>query len=258
MLPLQDSVARRYPPIVVYSLVAVNVLVFFYQISLPPYALNEFILKYALVPSRYFGGQHLFAPPTGLSDYLPFITNMFLHGGWAHLLFNMWALWIFGPAVEDRTGPWRFLIFYLVCGVAASLAHAMVNADSVVPALGASGAISGVTGCYVRMFPFARLIVMVPVFFYPVFFELPAIVFAFFWFMSQIVPGIISLFIPSQGGGIAWWAHIGGFVAGWILVPFFKHSSRNYRPFYADEGRYGFLPDGSRRSKSLRPRRKRA
>ncbi len=151
MFPYHDSVARRYPPVIVWAVIGMNVLAFLYQISLPPRVLDRFLFEFALVPSRFFGELSLVAP----SDWTPFLTNIFLHGGWLHLILNMWTLWIFGPAVEDRLGPSRFTLFYLFCGVAAGLAHALANPHSVVPALGASGAIAGVIGCYARMFPAA-------------------------------------------------------------------------------------------------------
>jgi membrane associated rhomboid family serine protease len=131
---------------------------FLFQASLTEPELEGFLALFALVPARYF---HPAVPaPAGIADYLPFATNMFLHGGWLHLVLNMWTLWIFGPAVEDRLGAGRYLAFYLATGLAASLSHAVFNRSSVIPALGASGAISGVIGCYVRLFPMARLVVL--------------------------------------------------------------------------------------------------
>jgi len=171
---------------------------------------------------------------------------MFLHGGWIHLILNMWTLWIFGPAVEDRMGTVRFLGFYLVVGISASFAHAIVNANSEVPVLGASGPIAGVIGCYARKFPTARLVVMIPVLIFPFFFEIPAIAFSFFWLLTQIIPGIAALMMPNNGAGIAWWAHIGGFIAGWVLAPLVSSPAHTYRCYYADEGRYGFVPSGRR------------
>ncbi|RME95789.1 MAG: rhomboid family intramembrane serine protease, partial [Alphaproteobacteria bacterium] len=191
---------------------------------------------------RLFGQLSLIEP----SDGTPFLTNMFLHGGWLHLVLNMWTLWIFGPAVEDRLGPVRFTLFYLVCGVAAGLAHALANPNSIVPALGASGAIAGVIGCYARMFPGARLVVILPILFLPLFFEVHAVVFAMIWFFMQVIPGILSLGSDQAAGGIAWWAHIGGFAAGWLITPLLRRRAADYRPHYRDEGIYGFLPDGRR------------
>lgn len=252
MFPLRDGVARRYPAVVTGGLIVVNTLVLFFQSSLSPDALERFLAAYALIPARYFSDHPLVGTAENLSDYLPFLTSMFLHGGWLHLILNMWTLWIFGPAVEDRLGSVRYFGFYLVCGVAAAYAHAVLNADSLVPTLGASGAIAGIIGCYVRLFPRARLVMMIPLGFIPFFFEVEAVFFAFFWFLTQILPGIFSLMVPETEGGIAWWAHIGGFLAGWILLPLIRRRPRHYRRYYADEGRYGFYPNGYR-SRGGRP-----
>ncbi len=246
MFPIQDGIARRYPAVGTWALIAVNVLAFLFQLSLTPAALEDFVHAFGLVPARYFGDFAAILPPSHWLDYVPFVSNIFLHAGWGHLILNMWTLWIFGPSVEDRLGTFRFLVFYVVTGVAASFAHAVVNANSAVPALGASGAISGVIGCHVRMFPLARLVMMVPILWFPFFFEIPAIVFASVWLMTQIIPGLVTLILPVTGGGVAWWAHIGGFVAGWVVTPVVRRSVRRYRRYYADEGFYGFLPDGRR------------
>jgi len=245
MLPIQDGVATRYPPVVTWCLIAANCAIFLIQISLTPAELDWFLLRFALVPARYFGSAGVMPPP-GAADYLPFATNMFLHGGWLHLILNMWTLWIFGPAVEDRLGSGRYFLFYLVVGVVASLTHALFNPSSVLPALGASGAIAGVIGCYVRLFPMARLIVMVPILFLPLFFEVPALLFAGFWFLMQILQGTVEFLVPADGGGVAWWAHIGGFVAGLLLTPALRRPARSYRPYYSDEGIFGFTPNGHR------------
>ncbi|MDD5582878.1 MAG: rhomboid family intramembrane serine protease [Candidatus Marinimicrobia bacterium] len=247
MFPIKDSVAKRYSPIGTWVIVFVNVVIFLFEISLPSADLEQFFSKFALIPARYFGDLKESTGVHGIFAYYPFITNMFLHGGWSHLILNMWSLLIFGPAVEDRLGTCHYLIFYFLVGIAASCAHALVNENSVIPTIGASGAIAGVIGCYVRKFPTSRLVVLVPFFFIPLFYEVPAIVFSFLWFLTQIIPGIINLLIPQDGGGIAWWAHIGGFVAGWILAPLMSQSTQKYRTYYADEGRYGFQPDGRRK-----------
>jgi membrane associated rhomboid family serine protease len=159
----------------------------------------------------------------------------------------MWTLWLFGAAVEDRLGPGRYLAFYLLCGVLASLAHAGVNATSFVPVLGASGAIAGVMGCFVRMLPMARMIVLVPILFLPLFFEMPAVIFVGFWFVAQLLQGTVDLFVSSDSAGVAWWAHIGGFIAGFALGPLLKRSEQSYRSYYPDEGVLGFDSSGRRR-----------
>jgi membrane associated rhomboid family serine protease len=153
-------------------------------------------------------------------------------------------LWVFGPTVEDRLGHGTYLVFYVACGTAAALAHVVFNPTSTVPALGASGAIAGVLGCYVRLFPLARLIVLVPIIFIPLFFEVPALVFVGIWFILQVLQGTAELFMPSSGGGVAWWAHIGGFLAGLALGPVLRRSVRTYRAYYPDEGILGFDTSG--------------
>lgn len=241
MLPYMDTVARRYPPVVVWALLSVNVLSFLFQASLAPWALERFVAEYALTPARAFGE---ISDPYLSLDWTPFFTNMFLHGGWLHLIANMWSLWIFGPAVEDRLGPVRFLFFYLVCGIAAGWAHCLANPLSTVPALGASGAIAGIIGCYARLFPAARLILLIPIVVIPVFVEVRALYFALIWFALQVIPGLLSAGQDLDAGGVAWWAHIGGFVAGWLLTPLLCRSPRSHRRYYGDEGAYGFRPDG--------------
>ncbi len=248
MFPVSSAVATRYPPVVVWSLMAINILAFLYQLSLSPAELEAFLAEWALIPRRYFDPAWALARGLDPYDYTPFLTNMFLHGGWFHIISNMWTLWIFGPAVEDRMGPGRFLAFYLLAGLGASLAHAVVNANSPIPALGASGAISGVIGAYMRLFPLSRLIVMVPILFIPFFFEMPAALFALIWFLTQLVQGVGAVLAPAVGGGVAWWAHIGGFVVGFLLIPWLHPAHRSR--FHADEGRLGFRPDGRRTSPS--------
>jgi membrane associated rhomboid family serine protease len=244
MFPVQTTVPLRNPPVVTWALIAVNCVVFLYQISLSEPELELFLSRFALIPARYFAPD----APSSLSvlDFLPFVTNMFLHGGWLHLILNMWTLWLFGRTVEDRFGSARYLLFYLLCGAVASTTHALVNATSEIPALGASGAIACVLGCYMRMCPLSRVVVMIPILFFPFFFELPAIVFTGLWFLLQVMQGTADLFAPPAGAGVAWWAHIGGFVAGFLLTPLLQQSKRAHRPFYPDEGVLGFDPAGRR------------
>jgi membrane associated rhomboid family serine protease len=244
MIPIGNAVPSRYPPIVTWALIACNCAVFLIQTGLTPLELEQFLLRYALIPARYFelvASRDAELAPT---DFLPFVTMMFLHGGWLHLIFNMWTLWLFGPTVEDRLGHGRYLAFYLACGVAASVAHLAFNTTSIVPALGASGAIAGVLGCYMRLFPLARVVVLVPILFLPLFFEVPAFFFAGLWFLIQLLQGTAEFLTPESGGGVAWWAHIGGFVAGLTLGPLLQRSAQHYRPYYADEGVLGFNTQG--------------
>jgi membrane associated rhomboid family serine protease len=242
MFPIRNTVPTRYPPLVTWTLIAINCAVFFVQINLGPSEEEAFLLTFALIPARYF----VFGAGHDLADYLPLLTNIFMHAGWLHLILNMWTLWLFGPAIEDRLGHWRYLAFYVVCGVLASAAHVIFNASSLVPALGASGAIGGVLGCYMRMFPLANVVVVVPIIFIPFFFQVPAFVFAGLWFAIQLLQGTTEFLVSTGGGGVAWWAHIGGFVAGLILGPLLRKSDQMYRPYYADEGVLGFDTAGRR------------
>jgi membrane associated rhomboid family serine protease len=244
MFPIRNAVPTRYPPVVTWSLILANCVIFFIQIGLRPAELEEFLFRFALIPARYLDplayGQTSLTP----LDYLSFVTMMFLHGGWLHLILNMWMLWLFGPTIEDRLGHGPYLAFYLACGVVAAVAHAVFNPTSTVPALGASGAIAGVLGCYVRLFPLARVIVLVPIIFIPLFFEVPAVVFVFIWFILQVLQGTAEILAPSAGGGVAWWAHIGGFLAGLLIGPLLHRAKSTYRTYYRDEGILGFDPMG--------------
>ena len=193
MIPLRDTIRSHSKPVVTSLIILTNVLVFFYMLSLEPYSQNHFINLYALTPAR-------FSLPA-------VITSMFLHGGWMHLIGNMWFLWVYGDNVEDVLGHGKYLIFYLACGVAASLAQYAISPDSRVPTLGASGAIAGVMGAYLVFWPRARVLsVIALLFFLPVY--LPAAVLLAIWFGSQFV----TSFNPNSG--VAWVAHVGGFVAG--------------------------------------------
>lgn len=200
-----------------WTLIGANVFVFLIEISLPAHQLEAVFYWFGLVPARYTHPEWARYVGLPLDTYWPFLTNMFLHGSFAHLLGNMWTLWIFGDNVEDRMGPVRFLIFYLLCGVAAGVVHSLVNPASTVPAVGASGAISGVLGAYFLLFPRSHIIMLFPVFFLPYFFTLPASVYLLFWFLAQFFSGTVALFGPENVGGIAWWAHVGGFAAGVVL-----------------------------------------
>ncbi len=251
MFPIKTTVATRYMPLVTWSLVAVNVLAFLYQISLPPPVREHFLQHFALIPARFFYPGWAEAQGIDSGLFLPFVTNIFLHGGWVHLLGNMWMLLIFGPAIEDRLGHGRYFVFYMLCGVGASAAHAWVNATSTIPALGASGAIAGIMGAYMRLFPLSRMLVVVPVFIVPFFFEMHAAVFVGIWFIMQLLGGLGGLLAGTAGltGGIAWWAHIGGFAVGWLIIDLIRHGPDTYRPFQRDEGVHGFLPNGRRTGK---------
>ncbi len=199
------------------SLIVANIAVFFIQKGLAPEEAARFIYSYALVPAVY--GNPALARQAGFDplNVMPFLTNTFMHGGYLHLIFNMWTLWLFGLAVEDRLGPWRFLLFYLVCGTAGSVGHLVFNLDSTVPALGASGAIAGILAGFVRLFPTEKVALIQPIFIFPVLFHLSALWFTALWFAIQVLQGVFHLTQQAESG-IAWWAHIGGFIVGLALA----------------------------------------
>lgn len=228
MIPIRDDIPSSRVPIISIGLIAANVLVFIYQLTLSERGLEQFFQQYAVIPIRYFSRGYVDGFGV-LHDYTlaelvtPIFTAMFMHGGWMHIGGNMLYLWIFGDNVEDRMGHGRFLVFYLLCGVIATATHILFNPDSQVPSLGASGAIAGVLGAYLLLYPGARVITLVPIFIFIQFIPIPAVIVLGIWFLQQFVAGAASLGAQSaQTGGVAWWAHIGGFVAGMLLVHLFK------------------------------------
>jgi membrane associated rhomboid family serine protease len=213
MIPLRDTTRSRNYPVVNTLLIAANVLLFLVQSAQGPQE-DAFIYTYGLVPARY-SVPGISAHFTSFQQALALLSFMFLHGGFWHLLGNMWSLYIFGDNVEDRLGPFRYLLFYLLCGWASGLFHLFLNWQSPVPTIGASGAIAGVMGAYLILYPHSRILTLIPILFIPYFIEIPAYFFLGLWFLFQFLGAAGS---DAQGGGIAWWAHVGGFVAGIILV----------------------------------------
>jgi membrane associated rhomboid family serine protease len=227
MFPLRDTIPSRRTPVVLWLILLANVLVFVYELRLPDEGRTQLIERFAIVPARLVlaPGAFLDSP----ADYVTLVTSMFLHGGLLHVLGNLWTLAIFGDNVEDRMGKLRFLIFYFLCGILAGVVHVYFNPDSPVPTIGASGAISGVMGAYFVLYPRARVITLIPLLFYPLFVELPAYVFLGVWFAAQILSGTASLASPAEAGGIAFLAHVGGFVAGVLLTwPFLRRETARH------------------------------
>jgi membrane associated rhomboid family serine protease len=222
MIPLRDVIPSRTTPYVTFTLIALNALVFFYQLLIGE-AVEEFILYFALIPAAF--------------SWVAVLTSMFLHGGLLHFGGNMLYLWIFGDNVEDRMGHGRFLVFYLLCGTAAALAQTIASPNSVVPMLGASGAIAGVMGAYFVLYPRSRIVTLLPLFiFFPIV-EVPAIFFLGFWFVMQLLSGVGSLATATAGepgGGIAFWAHAAGFVAGISGVWVFRRPERQRVEWWND------------------------
>lgn len=218
MIPLRDTIPTRTFPGVTIALIVANVLVFLHQVSLGPRAGAAFVAAFGAVPAQITGAAPHAAPV--LAPPLTVLSSMFLHGGFAHLLGNMVFLWIFGNNVEDATGHLRFVVFYVACGVAAALSHVAAQPASTVPMVGASGAISGVLGAYFLLYPHARIVTLVFLGFFAQTVRVPAFFFLGLWFVMQSLSGVAS--IGRAGGGVAWFAHVGGFVAGLLLVVPFK------------------------------------
>ena len=223
MLPLADHNPRRTFPFINLLLILINVATFVWELSLGS-SIQPVLQNLAFVPAQFWSAAPL------VPSIVAMFVSMFLHGGWLHLLGNMLFLWVFGDNIEDRLGHGRYLIFYLACGVAATLAHAAMNPTSAVPAIGASGAIAGVLGAYLILFPRQRVTTLIPIFIFITIREIPAIVLLGFWFVLQLFVGTVSLggSIHEQGG-VAYFAHIGGFLTGMVLVVLFGGVRRHRR-----------------------------
>jgi rhomboid family protein len=230
MIPIRGTVPSKNPPIATWVLILANTVVFLVELGIPSQEVGHVFYLFGIVPARYTHPDWAMTVDLATSNYWPFLTSMFVHGSWVHILANMWTLWIFGDNVEDRMGPARFVVFYLLCGVAGSVAHVLANPDSTMPTLGASGAVAGVLGAYLILFPYARLIVLIPIFLFPFVFEIPAVFFIGFWALSQLFGGTLSLASRANVGGIAWWGHVGGFAAGIVLQIIFVNRGNAYLP----------------------------
>ena len=221
MIPLRDIIPSRTTPVVTIGLIVLNIIVFLYELSLGR-GVDAFMLYYGLVPAAF--------------SWMNVFTSMFLHGGFLHVAGNMLYLWIFGDNVEDRMGHTRFLVFYLLCGVAAALAQTITSPDSVVPMVGASGAIAGVMGAYFVLYPRSRIVTLIPLFFFFQVVEVPAIFFLGIWFLMQFISGVgsIGAAIGRNTGGVAFWAHVAGFVAGITGVGLFRRAERQRVEWWHD------------------------
>lgn len=219
MIPLHDDNPTRNTPYVTIGIIIVCVLVFLWELSLGK-RLELAVYSLGMTPAIVFGNKHLLPELNLVPEWMTIFTSMFLHAGWMHLIGNMLYLWIFGDNVEDAMGHGRFLVFYLLSGVFAVLAQALPDPNSTIPMIGASGAISGVLGAYLLMFPHARVLVVIPFGFYLHTTRIPAGLVLAFWFLLQLFSSATS---SGQQGGVAFGAHIGGFIAGMLLIPLFKH-----------------------------------
>ncbi len=239
MLPLKDTIQRTCTPWMTWLLVFANTLVFISQVSLPDELHEIMLYAFGLVPARYTYAEWAHDTTLLFDHYLSLFTNMFLHGGWLHFIGNMWFLIIFGRTVEDRTGPGRFLVLYLLSGLTGNVLYLALFPASTIPAIGASGAIAGVMGAYLILYPRARILTLIPILFLPLFVEMSAFVFLAYWFFIQLIAGTFSLGLP-QLGGVAWFSHVGGFVAGLLLILMLRRERLCHRRQYPDE-RYSYL-----------------
>ena len=222
MFPLYDTARSRRFPFINLALIIANVLAFLYELRMGPGALEQFIVTWGLIPSRLLGDP--------ANTWNTIYSSMFLHGGWFHILNNMWVLFIFGDNVEARMGSIKYLVFYLLSGTAAGLLQTFILPSSQTPMIGASGAVAGVLGAYLVLFPRSRVASLVPIFFIFTIVEIPAFIYLLFWFLSQLYSGWLSI-QGGTGSGIAWWAHIGGFVFGLFMSFVFANRQPRYRSY---------------------------
>jgi membrane associated rhomboid family serine protease len=213
MIPIRDTLSSKNYPVVNNAIIGLNVLVYLIQMAQGGQE-ARFIYMYGLVPARY-STPHIASYFSIGQQFIPLISFMFLHGSFWHLLGNMWSLYIFGDNIEDRLGSLRYLVFYLLCGLTSGLFHLLLNLNSNIPTIGASGAIAGIMGAYFLLFPGSRILTLIPILFIPIFIEIPAYFFLGIWFLLQFLSAAGA---DASTGGIAWWAHIGGFITGMILL----------------------------------------
>jgi membrane associated rhomboid family serine protease len=228
MLPVRDDQPRFSTPYVTYFLIALNLVIFLFEAALTPQSFKTLLFQLGMVPANitaFLSGEGRLGL---VAVFLPALTSMFLHGSWMHVIGNMWFLWIFGDNIEDYLGHFKYLAFYLISGVAAAFAQVILNPNSRVPTVGASGAIAGILGAYLVLYPRARVLIWFPIFF---FFYLPAWVMLGYWFLIQFVSGAASSVAAYSDtrGGVAFWAHVGGFLAGVVLIKVFPERPRRYR-----------------------------
>ncbi|MBS4050886.1 MAG: rhomboid family intramembrane serine protease [Methylomonas sp.] len=229
MIPIRDSIPCNTTPYVTWGIMAVCIGVYLLMLLMPDAMAQHFLYKYGMVPLRYTNptwSKHFGLPP---DYYFSFLSSLFLHGGWVHLLVNMMFMWIFADNIEDLMGHKRFAAFYLICGLLATYIQWYFSQNLVVPVVGASGAIAGVLGAYFFRFPYARVVIMVPILFFPLFFEIPAIAFLGVWVILQLQEISTAAMFPGLGGSSAWWAHLGGFAVGALIHPLFIDKPTVYR-----------------------------
>jgi len=221
MIPIRDNIVCKTTPYVSWGIMAICIVIFIAMKMMPDELQRQLIYLYGMVPIRYSNPDWATSfglPPDG---YFSFLSSLFLHGGWLHIIINMWFIWIFANNIEDRMGHGRFLVFYLLCGLFATFVQWYFDPSMTIPVVGASGAIAGILGAYFFISPYARVVIWFPFLFLPLFFELPAIAFLGFWVIIQIQNATTAMMFDSVTADVAWWAHLGGFIAGAFLHPLF-------------------------------------
>jgi len=229
MIPIKNTTKCTKWPVFSLLIALLNGGVFVYELSLHPQQLEIFFKVFGVVPTDLFAISSSYFNGISNLTVLPLLTAMFIHGDFFHLILNMWTMYLFAPCIEDRLGHGWFLLFFLLCGIGSSLIHAIINAGSNIPTIGASGAIAGVLGAYFVILPFSRIVVLFPIFFFPLIFEIPAFFYLLVWFISQLNSGTWALANRGpQHGGVAFWAHIGGFLLGIYLLSLFYSSRKRF------------------------------
>ena len=231
MIPIRDDTPRFSTPYVTYFLIALSVLVFLYEVGPGSHNLKSVMSEFGLVPIRITGLLQGAPDTSAVTAFVPIFTSMFLHASWLHLIGNMWVLWIFGDNIEDYLGHFVYVVFYFVSGLAAALLHTALNVNSSIPSVGASGAIAGVMGAYFILYPRAKVLTIVPLIVFFTFWWLPAWIVLGYWFLLQFLSGAATAVAYSNqtNGGVAFWAHVGGFVAGIAMIKLFPARPNRYR-----------------------------
>lgn len=221
MIPIRDNIPCKTAPLISWSIIAICTCIFIFLKMLPEEIHRQIIYLYGMVPVRYSNPEWATAFGLPYDGHFSFLSSIFLHSGWLHIIINMWFLWIFSKNIEAKMGHINFLFFYLVCGLVATFTQWYFDPELIVPVVGASGAVAGILGAYFFLFPYARIVIWLPLLFLPIFFELPAIAFLGFWVIIQIQNATTSILFDGVTASVAWWAHIGGFIAGGFLHPLF-------------------------------------
>ncbi|MCK5121931.1 MAG: rhomboid family intramembrane serine protease [Methylococcales bacterium] len=224
MIPIRDNILCKTTPYVSWIIMGICIGIFLSMKMMPDELQRQLIYLYGMVPIRYSNPEWSAAFGLPFDGYFSFLSSLFLHGGWLHIIINMWFIWIFANSIEDRMGHGRFLAFYLSCGLIATFVQWYFDPTMAIPVVGASGAIAGVLGAYFLMYPYARIVIWFPLFLLPIFFELPAIAFLGFWVIIQIQNATTAMMFDAVTAEVAWWAHLGGFVAGVFLHPLFLNN----------------------------------